>query len=169
MITINAPAGLISDENLEAIGHANPGWQIERDARGGLVVSPTSSGDGAKSTEAVLQLGAHAKRVGGKVFDSSTGFTMPDGSVLSPDASWLDSDQLREADRNATFWRVVPAVVVEVRSQSDRWAETTAKIDRYHDLGARYAVAIDPQTRDVYERGSAQTGLALDFDAIIDA
>jgi hypothetical protein len=35
--------------------------------------------------------------------------------------------------------------------------------------GTRYAVAIDPFTREVVERGEPPDGLSLDFDAIIDA
>jgi hypothetical protein len=34
--------------------------------------------------------------------------------------------------------------------------------------GSHYAVAIDPTTREVVERGQAPSGLVLDFDAIID-
>jgi hypothetical protein len=35
--------------------------------------------------------------------------------------------------------------------------------------GSRYAVAIDPTTREVIQLGEAPEGLSLDFDAIIDA
>ena len=35
--------------------------------------------------------------------------------------------------------------------------------------GARYAIGIDPETREAYERGRRPDGLALNLDAIIDA
>jgi hypothetical protein len=34
---------------------------------------------------------------------------------------------------------------------------------------SRYAVAIDPETRKIVDRGEAPPGLLLDFDAIMDA
>jgi hypothetical protein len=34
--------------------------------------------------------------------------------------------------------------------------------------GTRYAVAIDPFTREIGERGEAPDGLSLDFDRMID-
>jgi hypothetical protein len=39
-------------------------------------VSPTSTKDGAKSGEAFVQLYLYAKRVGGKAYDSGTGFAI---------------------------------------------------------------------------------------------
>ena len=52
--------------------------------------------------------------------------------------------------------------------ESDDWETVLAKIERYRREGARYAVAIDPRTRDVVELGEPPAGLQLDFDAIID-
>jgi len=43
------------------------------------------------------------------------------------------------------------------------------KIDRSIERGNTYAVAIDPRTREVAERGEAPADLTLDIDPIIDA
>jgi len=56
-----------------------------------------------------------------------------------------------------------------VRSASDDFKDTVAKIRFYRRNGTQYAVAIDPETREVVERGSSPPGLALNFDSIIDA
>jgi hypothetical protein len=43
------------------------------------------------------------------------------------------------------------------------------KLKRYIENGASYAVAVDPERRRVYERGTAPAGLVLDYEAIFDA
>lgn len=30
----------------------------------------------------------------GEVFDSSTGFTLPDGAVFAPDAAWISNEKI---------------------------------------------------------------------------
>ena len=67
------------------------------------------------------------------------------------------------------FWRVSPDVAIEIDSRTDDFADTVAKVEMYRERGSRYAVAINPETRDVQERGTPPNGLVLDFDAIIDA
>jgi hypothetical protein len=58
---------------------------------------------------------------------------------------------------------------IEVRSDSDAFADTIGKVRQFVDRGTRYAVAIDPTTREVVEFGNRPDGLELDFDAIINA
>ncbi len=161
----------ISDDHLLRISEENEGWQVERDDDGSLIMSPNFSPGGFKSGEAHSQLDRYAKRVGGKAGDASTGYTMPTGAVLSPDASWVSPEQVASVPLEGaqSYWKIVPVVVIEIRSASDAWSDTTAKVDRFLSYGATYAVAVDPETREVYERGSAPAGLSLDFDAIIDA
>ena len=43
------------------------------------------------------------------------------------------------------------------------------KVERYLRNGARYALALYPEKRDVYERGTPPPGLQLDFERIFDA
>ncbi len=161
----------ISDDDLLRISEENEGWQVERDDDGSLIMSPNFSPGGFKSGEAHSQLDRYAKRVGGKAGDASTGYTMPTGAVLSPDASWVSPEQVVSVPPEGaqSYWKIVPVVVIEIRSATDAWSDTTAKVDRLLSYGATYAVAVDPETREVYERGCAPAGLSLDFDAIIDA
>jgi Uma2 family endonuclease len=54
----------------------------------------TGSQTGARNSRLVMRLLLWADQQGGwKVFDSSTGFRLPDGSVLSPDASMVRLDR----------------------------------------------------------------------------
>jgi len=57
----------------------------------------------------------------GEVFDSSAGFTLPNGATRSPDASWIKLerwDALSE-EQKASFAPICPDFVIELRSQSD--------------------------------------------------
>ena len=161
----------ISDDDLVRLSQQNPGWKIERTDDGELRLSPTHTDAGAKSMEAAGQLRDYRKQAGGKVYDSSTGFKTPKGGVLSPDAAWIARERvaLFSPEQQREYRTITPDVVIEVKSDSDDWRDVKAKIDRYRADGAVYAVAIDPDSRDVYETGSSPLGLNLDFDAIIDA
>jgi hypothetical protein len=59
--------------------------------------------------------------------------------------------------------------VIEVASKSDSWPAVTAKIDKFVADGSIYAIAINPRTRETYERGHCPDGLVLDIAAIVDA
>jgi Uma2 family endonuclease len=165
------------DLDLIRISAENPGYRVERYGDGTVVMSPTGGFGGAKSGEAFGQVRDYARRVGGKAFDSNQAWKFLDSldrdADLSPDASWLSQEQVDavppEDRASSRFLRIVPDVAIDVRSPSDAWRDTRAKIDLYHANGVRYAVAIDPATRAVKELGTLPAGLVLDFDAIIDA
>ncbi|GAC1301903.1 MAG: Uma2 family endonuclease [Vulcanimicrobiaceae bacterium] len=169
-----ALAGLprLSDDDLERISRLNPGWAFERDDDGVLLVSPTHTTGGPRNVAALAQLLAWSQRgAGGKVFDSSTGFTLPSGAVRSPDASWVSAERIAAlSDRERRgFWPLCPDVVVEIASESDAWSELVAKIEMYARNGARYALAIDPQRRTTFAAGEPPAGLDFDIAAIVDA
>ena len=66
-------------------------------------------------------------------FDSSTGFRLPDGALLSPDASWVRRDRwqaLTPQDRRG-FAPLCPDVVFEVRSESDALQDLRKKMLSY--------------------------------------
>ena len=162
----------ITDDELLRLNGLNPGWRFERDDTGATIVSPNFSEGGAKSGEAYGQLRDFARAgAGGRAFDASAGFTLSTGAVRSPDASWISPQRLASTpeEHRVRFWRVCPDIVIEVASTSDAWSEVCAKIDMYHREGARYAIALEPSSRQTYARGDVPVGLALDTDAIFDA
>ncbi|MBX5465773.1 MAG: Uma2 family endonuclease, partial [Clostridia bacterium] len=135
----------VSDEELLLLSKRNPGYQFERTAKGELVVSPTG-GEGARRSMAVAgQLWAWNRRTGlGIAFDSSTGFDLPDGSCLSPDAAWVSRGRWEELspDERKGFAPLCPDAVFEVRSPSTTPADLRGKMRAYLANGARLAVLI---------------------------
>ena len=148
----------VSDAELMAISERNPGYQFERSAKGELLVGATSTEGGRRSAQLIHQLMAWNDRSGlGLGFDSSTGWSLPDGSVLSPDASWVALPRwmtLPSADRRG-FVHLCPDVVFELRSPSNTVAELRAKMRAYQENGAPLGVLIDPDGRsvDLYRPG----------------
>ena len=103
-------------------------------------MSPVSSLSGLHSSEIFFQLANGIERIEiGLVFDSSTGFTLPDRSVLSPDASWMSLEKwnrLPEEDQNK-FAPVCPEFIIEVRSKSDDLEDLKAKMSVWIKNGAQ--------------------------------
>ncbi len=150
-ISLRLAARPTDDEILE-LSRRNPGLQIERSADGGLIVTPTGGEAGKCEAELVGQLHRWAGAEGrGIVFGPSTGFHLPDGSLLSPDASWMRRgrwDTLTPKQRKG-FVPLCPDAVFEILSASDALRDLRAKIQAYLVNGARLAVLIDPQRRAV--------------------
>jgi len=116
-------AGLrFTPEQFVELCQANPDAVLELAADGSLILmTPTGSETGARNTELSFQIQAWARATGGwKAFDSSTGFRLPDDSVLSPDASLvaLDRWQALSTEQRRGFAPLCPDLVVELASTS---------------------------------------------------
>jgi hypothetical protein len=95
-------AGLrFTPDQFEALCQANREAVLELAADGSLILmTPTGSETGARNGELFFQIKAWARAQGGwMAFDSSSGFRLPDGSVLSPDASLVAVDLLAGPER----------------------------------------------------------------------
>ena len=148
----------VTDEELRLLSERNPGYQFERTADGRLVVSPTGGKSGRRSAEVLRQLGDWNRRTGlGVVFDSSTGFHLPDGSLLSPDASWVTREgwEALSPEEQEGFAPLCPDAVFEIRSSSQTPQELREKMRAYLRNGARIGVLVDPYARtvEVYRSG----------------
>ena len=88
----------------------------------------------------------------GRVTDSNTGFYLPDGSVLSPDAAYLRPEQLRGLTKaqGARFPRLCPNFVIELLSDSDRLRDAQEKMGLWIANGATLAWLVDPYEQKVY-------------------
>jgi Uma2 family endonuclease len=158
--------------DVETIAKANPGWKVEVEADGSFTVSPTGSLSGAHDAALMwLLLDWSRAAAGGVVCGSSTGFTMPDGSLLSPDASWIAADRWRATDpvERIGYLAIVPDVCIEVVSATDDVGELTGKLYRFREYGANYAVLIDPFRRRTWSDGTPPDGFPTDFTSVYDA
>ena len=118
-----------------------------------IVMPPAGAETGGRNSELNADLVIWSRRnSAGKTFDSSAGFTLPNGAVRSPDASWILSSRweaLTEGERTG-FAHICPDFVMELRSPSDRLADVQAKMVEYMENGVRLGWLIDPRDRRVY-------------------
>jgi Uma2 family endonuclease len=130
------------------LSSANSDLRFERSAHGELIImSPAGGGSGRRNLKLSQHLGNWVDAAGlGIAFDSSAGFRLPNGAVLSPDASWITLDRWNALtpDEQDRFVPLCPDFVVEIRSPSDPLSELRAKMREYLDQGARLGWLIDP-------------------------
>ena len=137
----------VTDEELRQLSERNPGYRFERTAKGRILVTPTGGESGRRSAKVLFQLERWNEGRGlGVVFDSSTGFRLPDGSLLAPDAAWLSRRRWEALSREERegFVPLCPEAVFEIRSSSDVYTDLREKMQAYLANGARLAVLIDP-------------------------
>lgn len=122
-------------------------------------MTPAGVESGRREGKLFAQLAAWAETDGaGLAFGSSAGFRMPDGSVLSPDASWVRRERWDALSRAARegLGPLCPDAVFEVVSRNDDRAALRGKMEAYVANGAQMAVLIDPFDRVVEISGFAQ-------------
>ena len=146
--------GSMTDDEFFKFCQENKDLRIERNSNLEIVIkSPVSTLSGFHSTEIIRQLSSWSVIDGrGLAFDSSTGFTLPDRSVLSPDASWMTREKwknLSEDDKDK-FAPICPDFVIEVRSKTDRIEDLLNKMKVWINNGASEAWLIDPREKISY-------------------
>ena len=145
---------LVTPEQFEELCSKYSDLRLELTSTGELIVMPpTASETGAHNASLTYQLMAWTKKDGsGICFDSSTGFTLPNGAIRSPDASWIKCEkwELLTKEERKGFGPFCPEFVVELRSASDRLTQLRAKMEEYIENGASLGWLIDPFERRIH-------------------
>lgn len=132
----------------------NPDLRIERTAKGELIIMPPTGGEtGSRNAELTMLLRTWAKHEGtGVAFDSSTGFTLSNGAIREPDASWVQRSRLAllTPEQRLKFLPLCPDFVVELRSPSDRLGDLQDKMEEYMANGAQLGWLLDPKSKQVF-------------------
>ena len=154
-LVLHLPTSLaLTDDQFFELCQANQEMRLERTAEGDILFMAPAGGEaGSQSSELNHELRAWAKRDGsGVAFDSSTGFVLPNGAILSPDAAWVRKTRLQKLKptQKKKFLPLCPDFVVELLSPTDRLSATMAKMQEYLDNGARLGWLIDPARREVH-------------------
>ena len=163
----------LTPEQFERVCQVNPEAVLELTAEGLLIVmTPTGGETGSRNSRLLIQLGMALTRgqPSLRIFDSSTGFRLPDGSVLSPDAALVLEDrwQTLSPEQRRSFPPLCPDLVIELASPSDEGPRgITAlrrKMEQYQANGARLGWLLLPQERAVEIWRGGQQGMAERLD-----
>lgn len=138
----------ITDDVLLKLSSLNDTLRLEKNAEGELeILPPTSTDTGNQELNSAADLMVWARADGtGVAFGPTAGFTLPNGAIRSPDASWILRSRLAALteERRQGFWRIVPDFVIELRSGSDTLSGVQRKMQEYMESGVRLGWLIDP-------------------------
>ena len=144
------PAMTLKDLNQVQTLFSEAGLDYQIELEDGIisVMGPSDIASSEISSILIRLLGnwVYPRRLG-RVFDSAGGFIMPDTNVKAPDVSFVRAARLRQSPRY--FGELVPDLVVEIKSQSDRIKLIETKVLKFIELGATVGILIDPDEETV--------------------
>jgi Uma2 family endonuclease len=147
----------------------NPDLKLEREADGTILLGmPTGTKTGRINAKLIAKLYTWAETTqSGEVFDSSTGFTLPDQSIRSPDVAWVAKtrwESLTEAQKDK-FAPICPDFVIELMSETDGLKELKKKMSSYIENGCQLAWLICPSIGEAYiYRNNGEVIMINDFE-----
>ncbi len=170
----------LTPEQFERVCQANPEAVLELAADGHLIaMTPTGGETGARNLRLGQRLLLWVDGAGDGAwiaFDSSTGFLLADGSVLSPDLSLLRMErwQALTAEQRRRFPPLCPDLVIELASPSDEGPRGVSalrcKMDQYQANGAQLGWLLLPEERavEIWREGQQGMGERLDNASRLD-
>ncbi len=151
----------LTDDQLYVFCRLNDIARVERTREGVIqMMSPSGTLSDNGNSEIILQLRAWWKtHRRGCAYGSNAGFTLPDGSMMSPNAAYCTAERLATVtlkDRER-FAHVCPDFVIELLSRTDSLKATQRKMELWIENGAQVAWLVNPRKKEVlvYTAGTA--------------
>jgi Uma2 family endonuclease len=152
-VTLNLDAlTTLTPDQFWALSLTNRDVRLELTAAGKLIVMPPTGWEsGKRNSNLNLDLGMWNRKTKlGVVFDSSTGFILPNGAVRSPDAAWVKQDRMDALNpKPEGFLPLAPDFAIELRSATDLARDIREKMKEYMDNGVRLGWFLNPQAKEV--------------------
>lgn len=143
----------VTHEQFQQIAAVNRDLRLERTATGELIImAPTGSDTGYRNQDMSGQLWLWNRQTKlGVVFDSSSGFKLPNDADRSPDASWVKLERWHTLTpkEQEGFAPLCPDFVVELRSKSDNMEPLREKMREYIANGSCLGWLIDRKNHKV--------------------
>jgi len=150
-LTINIDPLQLTDEQFFQLCVQNRDLKFEQNANGDLIIrQPTGGETGNRNAEIIYQLQAWTRQ-NGIVFDSSTGFILPNGAKRSPDAAWIPLERWNRLslEQQKKFLPLCPEFVIELLSPTDQVPTIQKKMQEYCENGTRLGWLINRQQKQV--------------------
>lgn len=151
LIKTNSIGGM-TEEQFFRFCQENESINFERNAKGEIIIlEPAGTYTGWFNINIATDLTIWNRKTNlGIVFDSNTGFTLPNGAVRSPDASFIKIDRWEKIsiEDRKKFAHICPDFVIELLSESDRQRTLHKKMEEWLSNGCRLAWMINPYKKE---------------------
>ena len=143
----------LSDEQFYQLCQTNEYYRLEQTAKGELLIMPpvgAISGNRESDLNADVVIWNRQTKLG-KVFSSSTIFSLPNGGRRSPDVAWIANQRWSalSSEEQERFAPICPDFVIELRSRTDSLSQLQDKMREYLNSGLRLGWLINPQNQQV--------------------
>jgi Uma2 family endonuclease len=158
-VTLNLdPITKLTHAQFRELRRENRDLRLELTATGELIVMPPAGWEsGKRNANLTVDVGLWNRQANlGVVFDSSTGFILPNGAVWSPDVAWVAIARLNDLYPNPDgFLPLAPDFAIELHSASDRLKPLQEKMQEYQENGVRlgWLLNIQDQEVEIYRSG----------------
>lgn len=154
------PVVRLSDEQFYQLCQANRDLRLELTANGELIIMPPTGGEtGKRNSDLIADLVIWNRQSKlGVVFDSSTGFILPNGAKRSPDVAWIPLAKWNSltTTQKQKFLPLCPNFVIELRSPTDKLAPLQNKMREYIANGTVLGWLINSQDKQIEISRSGQ-------------
>lgn len=152
-VVLNLDNVELTDEQFYRLCQVNQDWQLERTAKGELVIMPPVGGiSGSREADLITEVNIWNRQTKlGKVFSSSTIFRLPNGGDRSPDVTWvkLERWEALTEEQQERFPPICPDFVIELRSRTDALKPLQEKMQEYLNSGLLLGWLINLQQQQV--------------------
>lgn len=146
--------GRFEKKDFAAFCAENGDLRIEMTKEGEMIIMLPVGGEGShRNFKLTTRFGVWAENnEAGIGFDSSAGFTLPNGAERSPDVSWVRRERWEALTKKEQqdFAPICPDFVIELKSKSDRLKTLKKKMEEYLENGAQLGWLIDPKKKKVH-------------------
>lgn len=143
----------LTDEQFYQLCQDNRDLRFERNSNGDLIIMPPTGGEtGNRNAGITAQIwNWNQQNKLGIVFDSSTGFNLPNAAERSPDVAWIPLHKWNNLtqEQQQKFLPLCPDFVIELRSKTDDLKSLQEKMREYRENGTRLGWLINCQDRQV--------------------
>jgi Uma2 family endonuclease len=160
----------VTHEEFEKLCQDNPDLRLELTKEGQLITMVPAGWESSKRNSKLnsrVEIWNEQTDLG-EVFDSSGGFTLPNGAVRSPDVTWIEKSKLEGISSDIAFPEVIPDFVIELRSKTDSLKTLQEKMQEYQSNGVRLGLLINPKDQQVEIYRPGKETSVLDSPSSID-
>lgn len=160
-----AKTGLLTADDLLRLYSKGVKGELIRGVLHQTVTAGGRHGDIAMALGGEVRAYARPRRLG-RVGGTDSGILLernPD-TVREPDVYYISAEKLPLDVEVPGYYEVVPDMVAEVYSPSDRAAEFNEKIQMWLDFGVRLVLALYPQTRTIAAHQPGRQADTLAYD-----